>query len=80
MLLDLPQDSEINGYAINLAGDNTTLKVEGEENITVYRAKIQNPEDPQPHQSQSKRRFYRHCGSCLWVYDRLYLVYIYRTS
>jgi hypothetical protein len=25
--------------------DNTTLEVEGEENITIYRAHIQNPED-----------------------------------
>lgn len=60
------------GYAINLAGDNTTLKVEGEENITVYRAKIQNPEDPQPYQSEGERYFCRHCGSCLWVYDPSY--------
>lgn len=43
------------GYAINLAGDNATLKVEGEENITIYRAKIQNTEDSQPHQSQGER-------------------------
>ena len=35
---------------------NTTLKVEGEENVTNYRAKIQNSEDPQPHQSQGERR------------------------
>jgi hypothetical protein len=60
------------GYAINLAGDNTTLKVEGEENITIYRAKIQNPEDPEPYQSEGERRFCRHCGSCLWVYDPSY--------
>jgi hypothetical protein len=57
------------GYAINIAGDNTTLEVEGEENITVYHARIQNPEDEKPHTSQSERRFCRHCGSFLWVYD-----------
>lgn len=44
------------GYAINLAGDNTTLAVEGEENIRIYRATIQNPEDPEPYQSQGERR------------------------
>lgn len=60
------------GYAINIAGDNTTLKVEGEENIAVYHARIQNPEDPQPWQSEGERRFCRYCGSCLWVYDPHY--------
>lgn len=44
------------GYAINIAGDNTTLEVEGEENITIYRAKIQNPENPEPYQSEGERR------------------------
>lgn len=48
------------------------LKIEGEENITVYRAKVQNPEDPKPIQSEGERRFCRHCGSCLWVYDPSY--------
>ncbi|HEY9849731.1 MAG TPA: GFA family protein [Leptolyngbyaceae cyanobacterium] len=57
------------GYAINIAGDNRTLKVEGEENITVYHARIQNPEDPEPWISNVERRFCRHCGSCLWVYS-----------
>ena len=60
------------GYAINIAGDNTTLEVEGEENITIYRARIQNPEDSKPHQSKGERRFCRHCGSFLWVYDPNY--------
>lgn len=48
------------------------LKIEGEENITVYRAKIQNPEDPKPIGSKGERRFCRHCGSFLWVYDPSY--------
>lgn len=60
------------GYAINIAGDNTTLKVEGEENISIYRARIQNPEDSEPRQSEGERRFCRHCGSFLWVYDPNY--------
>jgi len=57
------------GYAINIASDNTTLEVEGEENITIYHARIQNPEDPKPYISKGERRFCRHCGSFLWVYD-----------
>lgn len=60
------------GYAINIAGDNTTLKVEGEENISIYRARIQNPEDSQQRQSEGERRFCRHCGSFLWVYNPNY--------
>lgn len=60
------------GYAINIAGDNTTLEVEGEEHISVYRALIQNPENLQPWQSEGERRFCRYCGSCLWVYDPHY--------
>lgn len=60
------------GYAINLAGDNKTLKVEGEENITIYHARIQNSEDETPRISHIERRFCRHCGSYLWVYDPNY--------
>jgi hypothetical protein len=60
------------GYAINLAGDNRTLQVEGEENISVYHARMQNPEDAEPYISEGERRFCRHCGSCLWVYSAEY--------
>ena len=44
------------GYAINIAGDNITLEVKGEGNITVDRAIIQNPEDFKLRQSQGERR------------------------
>jgi hypothetical protein len=44
------------GYAINIAGDNKTLEVKGEGNITFGRAIIQNPEDFQLRQSQGERR------------------------
>jgi hypothetical protein len=50
---------------LNIAGDNRTLQVEGEEHITVYHARIQNPEDSEPHISKGERRFCRHCGSFL---------------
>lgn len=60
------------GYAINLAGDQRTLTVEGEEHITIYHARIQNPDEPKPYVSRGERRFCRHCGSCLWVYDPEY--------
>lgn len=56
------------GYAINLGGDADTLDVIGEENLAVYQADM--PADgggtaPSP----AERRFCRHCGSALWVWD-----------
>ncbi len=48
------------------------MKVKGEENITIYRPKIQNPEDPEPIQSEGERCSCRHCDSLLWVYDPSY--------
>jgi hypothetical protein len=36
--------------------------------FNIYHARIQNPDDPQPHVSEAERRFCKYCGSCLWVY------------
>jgi hypothetical protein len=57
------------GYAINLSGDNETLKVKGREHIRVYHAKIRNPEDKRTHTSNAERSFCGECGSGLWLYD-----------
>ncbi len=57
------------GYAINLGGDSSSLEVEGEENLSVYRARVQDPEDPEVKVSPVRRHFCRRCGSALWVYD-----------
>ena len=51
------------GYAINLGADSATMKVTGQEHVTVYRATI----DGQ--RSNAERNFCRHCGSALWLYD-----------
>lgn len=51
------------GYAINIMGAAETLRVEGAENITVFHARI----DGEP--SSAERRFCKHCGSALWVFD-----------
>jgi hypothetical protein len=56
------------GYAINLGGDATSLVVQGEEDITVYRARMTN-DDGQMLESPAERRFCRRCGSALWVWD-----------
>ena len=57
------------GYAINLGGEFATLEIEGDEHIAVYRAKIKDPETSEVTKSPAERRFCRHCGSALWVWD-----------
>jgi len=57
------------GYAINLGGDYSSLEVEGEGNIGVYRAKIHNEETGKREKSQAQRHFCKLCGSALWVWD-----------
>lgn len=51
------------GYAINIMGQMDTLRIEGEENITVFRARMEDD------LSRGERRFCKKCGSPLWVYD-----------
>ncbi len=51
------------GFAINLGGRADSLRVEGKEAISVYRAMIGDS------RSQAERRFCGRCGSALWVWD-----------
>ena len=57
------------GYAITLAADAGTLKVEGERHLGLYRAEIQDEERPHFETSTGERRFCTKCGSALWLYD-----------
>ncbi|WEX07297.1 GFA family protein [Chelativorans sp. AA-79] len=57
------------GYAINLGADSSTLTIEGEEHLGLYRAEIQDDERPHCETSTGERRFCRECGSALWLYD-----------
>ncbi|WP_369819838.1 GFA family protein [Oleiphilus sp. HI0066] len=57
------------GYAINLGADAKTLKIEGEENITVYHALIKDEETGETNISPAERRFCKKCGSSLWRCD-----------
>jgi hypothetical protein len=57
------------GYAINLGGDYSTLQVQGEENITVYRARLRSRDDGATQESPAQRHFCRVCGSALWAWD-----------
>ena len=54
------------GYGINLGGRSENLVVRGEENITVYRAMLDDG-DGGTRESSCERRFCRLCGSGLWV-------------
>jgi hypothetical protein len=51
------------GYAINLGARAETLKIEGEDAVTVFHAAIDGKESP------AERRFCARCGSALWVFD-----------
>ena len=57
------------GYAINLGGDYGTLKVDGEAHISVYQARIKDPETGEIKVSPGRRHFCKTCGSALWVWD-----------
>ena len=57
------------GYAINLGGEQDSMQVEGEDSISVYRPRIENPETGELEESPGERRFCKHCGSALWVWD-----------
>jgi hypothetical protein len=56
------------GYGINLGGDFRTLVVEGENNISVYRARIPDGAGGTK-ESHCERRFCSKCGSGLWLYS-----------
>ncbi len=52
------------GFAINLGGDNGSLRVEGRGAVRVYRATLESGE-----QSPLERHFCGTCGTMLWVWD-----------
>ena len=57
------------GYAINLGGDYSTLKVTGEDNTTVYQAMVTDAETGTATESPAQRYFCASCGSALWAWD-----------
>lgn len=57
------------GYAINLGGDARTMKVVGEENVSIYHARIKNPGQARARISTAERHFCKHCGSALWLFS-----------
>lgn len=57
------------GYAINLEAENSTLKVEGGNNVRIYQAKIRNEQSGELEKSKAERHFCGLCSSNLWVWD-----------
>ena len=56
------------GFAVNLGGEAASLKVDGEENTSIYRARIADG-DGEAGLSPARRHFCSQCGSALWAYD-----------
>lgn len=56
------------GYAINLGADAHSLRIKGKKYISVYKAKVSNP-DERTYQSSGERNFCMVCSSGLWLYD-----------
>ena len=66
------------GYVINIMGQAKTMKVEGEENLTVYRSAVNDRDDYEADGlGDSRRHFCRHCGSALWVFSPKWPDWIY---
>ncbi len=56
------------GYAINLAADARTLKMTGEDSVTLYHAHMRS-KGRRDHTSSAERAFCRVCGSALWLFS-----------
>lgn len=65
------------GFAINIRAERGTMSLRGQEHVRVYRAWIQNPEDPEPWQSTAERSFCGTCGSQLWCWHPEWPEWIY---
>ena len=57
------------GYAINIMGKAPTLRVEGEENIRIWRAMLEDGRTGELVRSEGRRHFCGVCGSGLWMYS-----------
>lgn len=55
------------GYAINLLGDASSLKVRGRKSLAVYRARIE--AGGHCRTSKGQRHFCSRCATALWLFD-----------
>ena len=66
------------GYVINIMGNADTLKVEGRENISIYRsASNDRGAYDEDGLSGAHRHFCSKCGSALWIWGQAYPDWIY---
>jgi len=56
------------GFAINLGAHADTMKVEGKDNLHVYRALVSDGKGGK-RESSGRRHFCGRCGSPLWLWD-----------
>ncbi|KAH0582228.1 hypothetical protein H2248_011873 [Termitomyces sp. 'cryptogamus'] len=64
------------GGSINLGGHSKTLKVEGKEHLSVYKA-VMNRGTPDEYIATSERNFCSKCSSMLWLYDEMWPEFIH---
>ncbi len=57
------------GYAINIAGDASSMNVRGRKHISIYHARLKDDGDKRAHRSTAERHFCAVCGSGLWVFS-----------
>ncbi len=70
LLQHLPQDGRRWRLRYQPRRRLVPLKVEGEENLAVYRARIADRDNSgQEKISPARRHFCRRCGSAMWLYD-----------
>src|ERR1043165_1968543 len=65
------------GYAINIMGESSTLKVTGARNVAVYRARIKDKGTKKARLSKERRNFCAKCASALWVWDPQWPEWVY---
>jgi hypothetical protein len=65
------------GYAINIMGDATTLKVRGAKNVSIFRARVKEAGAEKASLSKARRHFCAKCGSALWVSDPRWAEWVY---
>ena len=57
------------GFAVNIMGDATALKIGGEGHLGTFVAVIDDGGGGDARQGTCQRRFCRNCATMLWVYD-----------
>ena len=64
------------GYAINIMGDASTVKVRGRKDVAVHRARLDTGAKRRT-RSPAQRHFCARCASALWVWDPRWPQWVY---